>query len=95
MHFHSFTYDFHACVLSERLKKLSQNQILEKRTLEIVLNNSNSSKKSTNKTKSGFAKNVVTGFFDDFLKYYEKAPLYSNSLILQGTYCYFSILNMF
>lgn len=91
MHLHSFTYDFHACILSERLKKLAQKQKLEKRTLSIVLDNSISSHNCTNKFESGSVKNVITGFFDDFLKYYEKPPLYSNCLILQGTYCYLNI----
>jgi len=87
MHLHSFTYDFHVRVLSDRLKQLVQKQKTSKRSnygrdLSMLLEHRNSVQMNTN--KSGSKKNAIAGFLDDFLKYYTMPPLYSSCLILAG-----------
>jgi len=89
MHLHSFTYDFHVRVLSDRLNKLVQIQKSGKRNnygrnLSMLLEHRNSVINNTNKTGNGSKKNAIAGFLDDFLKYYTLPPLYSSCLVLSG-----------
>lgn len=91
MHLHSFAYDFHIRVLSDRLNKLIQKQKTGKgisygQDLSILLDSKNSASSSTNKSGSGSQKNAVAGFLDDFLEYYELPPLYSSCLVIAGTF---------
>lgn len=90
MHLHSFTYDFHIRVLSDRLSKLVQKQKSCKknnygRDLSMLLESKTSTQSNTNKSESGSKKNSIAGFLDDFLKYYTLPPLYSSCLVLSGT----------
>lgn len=84
MHLHSFTYDFHIRVLSDKLNKLLQKQKSGKKNLSILLESKISAQSSTNKAESVSNKNAIAGFLDDFLKYYTLPPLYSNCLVLAG-----------
>lgn len=84
MHLHSFTYDFHIRVLSDKLNKLLQKQKSGKKNLSILLESKISAQSSTNKAETVSNKNAIAGFLDDFLKYYTLPPLYSNCLVLAG-----------
>lgn len=84
MHLHSFTYDFHIRVLSDKLNKLLQKQKSGQKNVSILLESKISAQSSTNKTESVTNKNAIAGFLDDFLKYYTLPPLYSNCLVLAG-----------
>lgn len=89
MHLHSFTYDFHIRILSDRLNKLVQKQKSSKRNnyghdLSMLLEHKTSAQSNTNKSESGTKKNAIAGFLDDFLKYYTLPPLYSSCLVLAG-----------
>lgn len=88
MHLHSFTYDFHVKILSERLTRLIQKQNTAKRNnygrdLSDVLEQ-RSSTSTGSKSDGDKKKNAIAGFLDDFLKYYTSPPLYSCSLVLAG-----------
>lgn len=90
MHLHSFTYDFHVRILSDRLSILIQKQNRDKRNnysrdLSMLSEHSNSTQSNANKLGSSSKKNAVAGFLDDFLKYYNLPPLYSRCLVLAGT----------
>lgn len=93
MHLHSFTYDFHVRVLSERLSKLVQKENTGKRNnyghnLSMLLENRNIVQDNTNdppEKKVKKKKNAIAGFLDDYLKYYNLPPLYSSCLVLAGT----------
>lgn len=90
MHLHSFTYDFHVRVLSDRLNILVQKQKRGKknnygRNLSMLLEHRNSTQSSANKLGNNSKKNAVAGFLDDFLMYYNLPPLFSNCLVLSGT----------
>jgi len=91
MHLHSFAYDFHVRVLSDRLGKLVQRQKTARRTAygrdpaaalperrDPVQSNAN------NPESGGGRKNAVAGFLDDFLKYYTAPPLHAGCLVLAG-----------
>lgn len=89
MHLHSFTYDFHVRILSDRLRKL----VVQQKTgngckygcdILMLLDHKNSIQNSANKTGNSNKKNAIAGFLDDFLKYYTLPPLYSNCLVLAG-----------
>lgn len=89
MHLHSFTYDFHVRILSDRLSKLVEKQKAGKRCnygcdILMLLDHKNSIQNSANKTGNNNKKNAIAGFLDDFLKYYTLPPLYSNCLVLAG-----------
>lgn len=89
MHLHSFTYDFHIRVLSDRLNKLAHKQKTSRRNnyshdLSTLLEYKNSASSSTNKSGSGSQKNSVASFLDDFLEYYKAPPLYCSCLVLAG-----------
>lgn len=84
MHLHSFTYDFHIRVLSDKLNKLLLKQKSGKKNLSILLESTFSAQSSTNKAEGVSNKNAIAGFLDDFLKYYTLPPLYSNCLVLAG-----------
>lgn len=97
MHLHSFTYDFHVRVLSDRLSKLVQKQKTSKRInddrhLAMLLEHRNSVQSNLTKPGDGRKKNSIAGFLDDFLKYYNEPPLYSSCLVLAGN---INILNKF
>lgn len=90
MHLHSFTYDFHVRVLSDKLSILIQKQKIGKkynysRDVSMLLEHRNSAQSNTNKLGSNSKKNAVAGFLDDFLMYYTLPPLYSSCLVLSGT----------
>lgn len=92
MHLHSFTYDFHVRVLSERLSKLVQKEKTGKRNnyshnLSMLLENRTIEQDNTNppEKKIKKKKNAIAGFLDDYLKYYTLPPLYSSCLVLAGT----------
>lgn len=90
MHLHSFTYDFHIRVLSDRLNKLVHKQKTGRRNnysqdLSTLLEHKNSASSSTTKSGNGSQKNSVASFLDDFLEYYKVPPLYSSCLVLAGT----------
>lgn len=89
MHLHSFTYDFHVRILSDRLSKLVQKQKTGKRNnygldLSLLLEQRSSVQNSGNKSGNSSKKNAIAGFLDDFLKYYLLPPLYSSCLVLAG-----------
>lgn len=97
MHLHSFTYDFHVRVLSDRLSKLVQKQKTGKknndgRDLAMLLEHRNSTQSNVIKSGGGRKKNAIAGFLDDFLKYYNVPPLYSSCLVLSGNIM--NILNL-
>lgn len=90
MHLHSFTYDFHVRVLSDRLSNLVKKQKRVKRNnncrdLSMLLEHRNSVQINVNKSESSSKKNAIAGFLDDFLMYYNQPPLYSSCLVLAGT----------
>lgn len=90
MHLHSFTYDFHVRVLSDRLSKLVQKQKARKKSnyghdLSMLLEHRNSVQSNAAiKPGSSSKKNAIAGFLDDFLKYYTTPPLYSSCLVIAG-----------
>lgn len=89
MHLHSFTYDFHVRILSNRLTKLVDKQKAGKRCnygcdISMLLDHKTSILNSASKTGSSNKKNSIAGFLDDFLKYYNLPPLYSRCLVLAG-----------
>lgn len=96
MHLHSFTYDFHVRVLTDRLTKLVQKQKTSKRKnhaqkWSMFLEHRNSLQNSVNKSASKSKKNAIAEFLDDFLKYYNQPPLYSDCLVLSGIPFFFFI----
>ncbi|VVC31045.1 Hypothetical protein CINCED_3A015141 [Cinara cedri] len=88
MHLHSFTYDFHVKILSDRLTRLVKKQKVAKkknysRDLSELLEQS-STQGIENKSENDRTKNSISRFLDDFLKYYTLPPIYSCSLVLAG-----------
>lgn len=95
---HSFVYDFHVRVLSDRLNELVQKQKTGKksdysRDLATLLEQRNSVQSNANNPESGSNSssnnssskiNAIVGFLDDFLKYYTTPPLHSGCLVLAG-----------
>lgn len=54
--------------------------------LSMLLEQKNSSPNSSNASGNSNKKNAIAEFLDDFLKYYNQPPLYSNCLVLSGIY---------
>ncbi|XP_050434218.1 uncharacterized protein LOC126841666 isoform X2 [Adelges cooleyi] len=96
MHLHSFTYDFHVRILTDRLGKLIKNvnnnrfvvvvgpgkQQSQPQQTSSALNKS-AAHQSNNASRSAHVPkiNAVSGFLDDFLRYYNQPPTYSRCLV--------------
>ncbi|XP_050530001.1 KICSTOR complex protein SZT2-like isoform X2 [Daktulosphaira vitifoliae] len=84
MHLHSFTYDFHVRVLSDRLNKLIKNKFNEYNNyykIEKQLVQNKNCIQKVSKTINDCKINAIAGFLNDFLKYYKQPPLYSRCLV--------------